>query len=417
VLLAARGRADDFERDPIAYSKTAPNNAIVRLQQRLDQGRLRLDYHQDLGYLPAVLHALAVPESSQVLVFSKTSMQRSRISPRTPRALYFNDEVYVGYCQDGQVMEISAADPQLGTVFYTLEQHQTQTPRFTRQTDACLLCHGSSQTEHVPGHVIRSVYSDRSGEPILSLGTHRVDHTTPLEDRWGGWYVTGTHGKQVHLGNLVVQNGGDRETIAKNPAGQNVTDLKRFLDTTAYLTPHSDIVALIVLEHQTELHNLITRASFLTRRALHEQLLLNKELGRNDGYESETTYRRIRAACEPLVRYLLFSREAPLTGKVQGTSSFAKEFAAAGPRDSRGRSLRDFDLERRLFKYPCSYLIYSEPFAHLPTAAKDYVYRRLHMVLTNRDFEHLKAADREAVLEILRETKSDLPEYWHRKER
>jgi hypothetical protein len=418
LLLAGLAHADDIERDPIAYSKTAPSNAIVRLQERLDQGKLRLAYDQDHGYLAAVLNALAIPESSQVLVFSKTSLQRSRISPKTPRALYFNDEIYAGFCQDGQVLEISVADPQLGTVFYTLEQRETQTPRFLRQTDACLLCHGSSQTEQVPGHVVRSVYPDRGGEPILSLGTHRVDQTTPLEDRWGGWYVTGTHGKQTHLGNLIVSNRRDRASIANNPAGQNVTDLKGFLDTSAYLTPHSDIVALMVLEHQTGVHNRLTRASFLTRQALHEQMRLNKELGRSEAFESDTTYRRIRAACEPLVRYLLFSQEARLTEKVQGTSNFARDFPAAGPRDSRGRSLRDFDLERRLFKYPCSYLIYSEAFAHLPAAAKDYVYRRLHLVLTNRDssrdFDHLDAADRQAILEILRETKSDLPDYWRK---
>jgi hypothetical protein len=410
--------ADEFERQPIHYSKSTPSNPISRLQRSLEAGKLHLPYHKDHGFLPAVLKALDVPESSQVLVFSKTSLQRSRISPKSPRALYFNDDLYIGYCQSGQVLEVSAVDPQLGTVFYTLDQQEAERPQFVRQTDACLLCHGSSQTKNVPGHVIRSVYPDRSGEAILSLGTLRVDQTTAIDRRWGGWYVSGTHGKQTHLGNLIVTNRNDRDAIASNPDGQNVTNLKAFFDPSAYLTPHSDIVALLVLEHQAELHNLITRANFQTRLALHDQSLLNKELGRSAGYQSETTYRRIKSVGEPLVKYLLFNSEATLTDKIQGTSTFAADFAKQGPRDRKGRSLRDFDLERRLFKYPCSYLIYSPSFEQLPDAMKDYVYQRMHDVLTNRDytrdFDHLTADDRLAILDILRDTKKDLPAYWRK---
>jgi hypothetical protein len=410
--------ADDFERAPIHYSKTKPNNAITRLQSALNDETLDLPFHRELGYLPAVLKALDIPKSSQTLVFSKTSLQRNRISPKMPRAIYFNDDVYVGFCKSGQVLEISAADPQLGAVFYTLEQQPTVFPRFKRENDSCMLCHASSQTRSVPGHTIRSVFTDRYGDPVLSLGTHRVDQTTPFEQRWGGWYVTGTHGKQTHLGNLLVTNRNDRDAIAKNPTGQNVTKLDTLFDTSAYLTPHSDIVALMVLEHQTEMHNLITRAGMQTRLALHDQMLLNKELGRTADYHSDTTTRRIRSVGEPLVRYMLFAGEAKLTEKIAGTSTFTEDFAKRGPRDSKGRSLREFDLERRIFKYPCSYLIYSDAFAQLPSEMKEFVYQRLHEVLTDRDYTlhatHLTAADRQAMLEILCETKKDLPEYWRK---
>jgi hypothetical protein len=412
------GADDDFERAPIHYSKATPNNPIARLQIQLDASKIQLAFHKERGYLPALLKALQVPESSQVLVFSKTSLQRSRISPKTPRALYFNDEMYIGFCQAGQVLEISAVDPQLGTVYYTLDQQEVDRPKFARQTDACMLCHASSQTKNIPGHILRSVYADRGGEAILSLGTHRVDHTTPFDRRWGGWYVTGKHGKQPHLGNLLIYNRNDRDTIASNPDGQNITSLKGFVDTSAYLTPDSDIVALMVLEHQTEAHNLIARASIQTRLALHDQALLNKELGRAPETQSETTERRIKSVCDPLVRYLLFSQEAKLTDKIEGTSTFARDFAKNGPRDSKGRSLREFDLERRLFKYPCSYLIYSESFEQLPTAMKDHVYQQMHDVLTDRHygggFSHLSPGDRQAILEILRDTKKDLPDYWRK---
>jgi hypothetical protein len=410
------GADDDLERPPINYSKAKPDNRIERLQEEIDADKLQLTYHAERGYLAAVLKALEVPQSTQVLVFSKTSLQRHRIAPWSPRAIYFSDDLYIGFCRVGQVLEVSAVDPQLGAVYYTLDQKEVDRPKFVRQTDACMLCHASSQTRSVPGHLVRSVFSDRGGDPILSLGTTRVDQTTALERRWGGWYVSGTHGKQVHLGNLIVANHSDRPTAAQNFEGQNVTDLKKFFDTSPYLTPHSDIVALMVLEHQAEAQNLIARAGMQTRIAEYSQAALDKELGRAPDSYSETTARRIKSVGDPLVRYLLFSEEAKLTDKIQGTSTFAADFAKKGPRDKKGRSLREFDLERRLFKYPCSYLIYSEPFERLPTALKDYVYQQMYIVLTNPNysssFDHLSADDRQAILEILRDTKTDLPDYW-----
>jgi hypothetical protein len=407
--------ADDFERAPINYTTATPNNAVSRLQDRLSAGKARLDYGKEHGFLQSLLKGLNVPESSQLLVFSKTSMQRHRIAPKSPRALYFNDDVYIGFCQFGNVLEISAVDPSLGTVFYTLNQDPEAAPKFKRQDDSCLLCHASSQTRGVPGHLVRSVFADTDGSPILSSGTFRIDQTSPIERRWGGWYVTGTHGKQTHLGNLIVKGKREPEQI-DNKEGQNLTSLKDRFDTSAYLNGHSDIVALLVLEHQAEMHNLITRANFQTRRALHDETLLNKELKRPDHYRSATTWRRIKSVTEPLVKYLLFSGEARLTAKVQGTSAFAAEFAKQGPRDAKGRSLRDFDLERRIFKYPCSYLIYSEAFAALPDEARSYVYQDMWEILKGhnpgRDYDHLSADDRQAILEILLTTKKDLPDYW-----
>jgi hypothetical protein len=174
----------------------------------------------------------------------------------------------------------------------------------------------------------------------------------------------------------------------------------------------------MVLEHQAEAQNLLARASIQTRLALPQQAMLNKELGEAPDYQSETTVRRIRSIGDPLVRYLLFSEEAKLTDKIQGTSTFAADFAKKGSRDKTGRSLREFDLERRLFKYPCSYLIYSEAFEQLPKAMKGFVYQQMHDVLTDRHygggFGHLSADDRRAILEIWRDTKKDLPDYWRK---
>ena len=415
ALASPLAASDEFEREPINYSNAKPDNRVSRLQERIDAGLVKPVFEKETGYARWLLGELQVPLSSQVLVFSKTSLQRNRIAPKTPRALYFSDDMYVGYCQFGHVMEVSAVDPNLGTVFYTLEQEAEDKPKFVRQADTCLLCHASSQTRGIPGHLARSVYPDSSGNPILSSGSFRIDQTSPFERRWGGWYVTGTHGSMKHLGNMVVADKRPAERV-EDLKGLNLTNLKGRCDTSAYLTPHSDIVALMVLEHQAEMHNAITRANFQTRQALYNEAVLNKEIGRAPDYRSETTTRLIKSACDALVKYMLFSHEAPLTDRVQGTSAFAKEFTQLGPRDSKGRSLREFDLTTRLFKYPCSYLIYSPAFDGLPAEAKEYTLQRLHDVLKgqaySRDFDHLTADDCRAIYEILVTTKKDLPDYW-----
>ena len=403
--------AQEFEQEPIRYSQAKPDNRVSRLIDSVAAGEAKLKHEEHFGYLRSLLSALDVPTDSQMLVFSKTSLQRHRIAPRTPRALYFNDEVYIGFCQQGDVLEISAVDPQLGTVFYTLDQDPLLAPNFRRQTDNCLICHGSSQTKEIPGHVVRSVFSDASGLPILSSGTYRIDHTSPIEKRWGGWYVTGTHGDQKHLGNLIVRGKFERDEV-DNSQGQNQTGLDGRFDTSKYVQPTSDIVALMVLEHQGDAHNYLTRASFLTRQAMHHQESLNRELHEPVDRVWDSTKSRIRNAGEPLVEYLLFSGEAELTAPIRGTSGFSETFPQRGPRDSKGRSLRDFDLQTRLFKYPCSYLIYSPSFAALPPEVKSYVLRRLHEVLDGTDqtekFAHLSVADRTAIREILEDT---LPEW------
>lgn len=418
ALLAPWGvvYADDFDREPINYATSRPDNCISKLQQRMDQGQVTLKFDGQRGYLRSVLDELKVPLSSQMLVFSKTSLQRQRIAPPTPRALYFNDDVYIGFCQEGEVVEVSAVDAQLGTVYYTLDQHEADKPKFVRQTDSCLLCHGSSQAQGVPGHLVRSVYPDSEGFPILSSGSFRIDQTSPIEKRWGGWYVTGQHGTQKHLGNLIVRGKQEPEEI-DNSKGLNVTELGSRVDLSVYLTPHSDIVALMVLEHQTMAHNLLTQANFVTRQALHYEATLNRELNEPAGHRWDSTLSRIKSVGEPLVKYLLFCGEARLQSPIKGTSGFAEEFVEKGPRDPQGRSLRDLNLQTRLFKYPCSYLIYSPSFDALPADVRDYVLQRLWNVLkgvdTSPEFAHLSAADRTAIREILVATKANLPKYWH----
>ncbi|MBX3438056.1 MAG: hypothetical protein KF861_11240 [Planctomycetaceae bacterium] len=400
----------DFEQEPINYGQAPVDDAIVDLQQRLDTGQAVLEFDQQHGYLKSLLRHLDIGISSQVLVTSKTSLQLRKISPDRPRALYFNEASSIGWVQGGDVLEIMTTDPQQGQVFYTLAQTKTDSPRFLRDRGQCLACHSSSRTQQVPGGLVRSVLIDPQGHPQLGSSTFNTDHTSPFEQRWGGWYVTGSHGAMQHMGNVIADQSQpdriDRET------GANLTDLSRLFNVRPYLTPHSDLVALLVLEHQVQMQNLLTRANYENRSAAHYDGVMNEALKRPADYVSESTERRIAAVGDRLLQYMLFSGEFRLTAPVAGTSEFATEFVARGPHDSRGRSLRDFDLQTRLFKYPCSYLIYSPAFDQLPHPVQQYVTRRLRDVLTGKDrspeFAHLSAADRAAIREILSETKPDL---------
>jgi hypothetical protein len=417
AIVGLAGLAGSYEvpldHDAIQYASRPIADPITKLQQAVARGELTLDFDETFGYLPAVLKALDIPRDSQVLVFSKTSFQAPRIFPRMPRAIYFNDNVSVGWVRNGDVLEVASVDPKQGIIFYTLDQQELSKPRFERR-DTCLQCHISGATLGVPGLMVRSVHPDKYGMPLFAAGSFVTDHRSPLKERWGGWYVSGTHGSQVHMGNALAR---DRNTTGNSETeGQNVVDLSAYLDTTAYLTPNSDIVALMALEHQTHMTNLITRVGFETRLAIHDSAAMNKVLQGAEGELTESATKRINNAVEELLGYMLFTDETRLTEPVRGVSGFSEVFARSGPRDRKGRSLRELDLKTRLLRYPCSYLIYSEALDQLPEVARERLYRRLWEVLTERDtspkFATLSSKDRSAILEILLDTKKGLPDYW-----
>jgi len=372
--------------------------AIANLQRKIDSGKAKLDFEERFGYLRALLQDLDIPTSSQSLVFSKSSAQLFLISPETPRALYFNDDVYVGYVQGAPHLEIASVDPVVGPVFYTLDQIKMDKPQFTHQPTDCFACHDTFESEKPVSRLLMlSVLSDPTGV-ALNRSSVITNDKSPFAERWGGWYVTGTHGNQRHMGNQFVKEPADSlgairdySRRANLSPGANVTDLSKRFETSAYLTPQSDIAALMVLGHQTHIHNLITVA--------------------NTNLRSNPTDEAIKEDGERLVDAMLFSEAAPLTEPITGTTNFAVEFSARGPRDSKGRSLHQLDLKTRLLRYPLSYLVYSKSFDALPKAAKDYVYRRFWEVLSGKDnsasFAHLSAADRKAILDILQETKPD----------
>lgn len=404
----------DFEKPPINYGSVESQDGVAGLVKRINSGEVSLEYDRKFGWLPSLLKELDIHPESQVLVFSKTSLQLHRIGPRQPRAIYFNDDIYIGYCQNGDVLEIGATDPQLGAVFYTIDQLEPQAT-ILADRGQCLTCHATNRTHGVPGYLVRSVYPDIQGRPRTGTRSMVTDHTSDFEQRFGGWYVTGQHGRLRHLGNVMANDRSDPEKMDRE-SGANLTDLSAFFNARPYLSPHSDIVALLLLEHQSQMHNLLARASMESRCAYYHDQGINEALGRPKDTVSESTQRRMSRAADDLLKYMLFADEQPLDSPIEGNTEFAERFQARGTQfgqvDSKGRSLRDLDLQTRLFKYPCSYLIYSDAFRRLPQPMLDLVRQRLEEILTAEQspagYERLSRSDRCNLLEILRETMPEL---------
>lgn len=226
--------------------------------------------------------------------------------------------------------------------------------------------------------LVRSVPTTPEGIARFHLGNYVVDHRSPLEERWAGWVVSGDVGGARHLGNTVIPDLEHPEQTA--PAAV-------VLKPGNYLSGDSDIAALLVFDHQMRMMNLLARTTSANESSVRE-----------------------------VVDYMLFIDEAPLGGKVRSSGAFAAKFSAQGLRDSKGRSLRQLDLERRLLRYPCSYMIYSEAFDGLPAEAREAIYKRMWQVLSGEEkaakYERLSVEDRRAIIEILRATRSGLPEYF-----
>ena len=394
----------NIEKAPFQYSETEDDNRVSRLIEKVHSKEIKLEYSREYGYLRSLLQALEIPESSQALVFSKTSLQVRYISRRDPRAIYFNDDTYVGWVNGSSLMEISTADPNLGTAFYTVDMMPWRAKIEQAYYD-CLGCHATSMTQGVPGHTIRSVMPMIDGSVDAQDESFITDDRSPFSQRWGGWYVTGLHGDMQHMGNAFRKSG----ALDTHDNG-NRMNLRDEFDSSNYLSPYSDIVALMVLEHQTQLHNSLTRADFFVRQLQHEADGVAKTEESDQEWQAQ-----LQLIAKDVVERMLFCGEAPLTSEVKGSVVFAQQFAERGPRDSQGRSLRDFDLKTRMFKYPLSYLVYSPTFDSLQSPLRAEILRQLHGVLTgenrSNEYSHLDDASRADILAILRETKADLPSF------
>ena len=387
--------------DPaIAYSTAPVNNVVDELNRKLQDGSISLAFEGRGGYLGSVIDALRLPIDSQLLVFSRASLQGRLINPSNPRALFFSDRAALGWVRDGELIEVAAHDEREGVVFYTLEQRPTARPSFKREF-RCLGCHMTGDTLGVPGLLMFSEMPD-TGNQQARIAT--MDQRSPLAERWGGWFVTGSSGGARHFGNRVP-------ALEGHPAG-GVPSVAGLFDPDGYRAMSSDIAALLTFSHQTHMTNLLTRASWEARAA--DPALHPPSQAAPD--HARLVEAMMSGVAAEVVDYMLFIDEAPLPNAVSGRSGFAERMAASGPRDRRGRSLYEIDLKGRLMKYPCSYLIYSPAFDALPPLAKGPIYARMWQVLSGDVHEpryrSLSLLDRRTVVEILKDTKPDLPRYF-----
>jgi hypothetical protein len=392
----------DTEYPLMHYGRTPTHNAIARLQQRLAAGEVTLTYAAPRGYLDSLLAALNIDPSSQALVYSKTSFQTGFISAATPRAVYFDAETYVGFVQGSGNLELGAMDSELGQVFYILPNREAVAPPVQRETLTCLACHDTYELSGggVPRFLLMSSYVSIHGDQLTHEDNILTTDETPIESRWGGWYVTGQTGKQVHVGNILVTKVEELVKLDSVRRG-NINTLQGLLDTTPYLTDKSDVVALLVLQHQVTVQNLLTRANFEVRKALARsankpEALPGKARDELHGY------------LDDLAKAMLFGDAAPYIDTIRGNSGFDAWFQKQGLKDAQGHSLRDLDLQTRLFRYPLSYLVYTPSFNALPPYARDYVFGKFAAVLQGRDtsppYAFMTAADRHDTLQILMTT-------------
>jgi hypothetical protein len=387
VAIAIAQRPDAYsgsrEHPAIAYNTTPVSTIVEEVNRKLDAGSLKFTFDPTSGYLRSALEALALPVESQMLVYTGTSLQAPKINMENPRAIYFTDTLSMGWVRGGAVLEVAAQDPRQGTIYYTLDQTAAGTPHFSRQL-SCLSCHLAWDTLAVPGPLVLSTFPRKTSRDYAN--GFAVDHFRDIRERWGGWYVTGRKAPMHHIGNLPLFMAKD----ADSPPPIKPSVEGRF-DLNGYPTPYSDIVALMVLEHQSHATNLITRVGWESR------------VGHAD---------KVRDAVNDLADYLFFVDEAKILERIEGSSGYAERFTALGPKDAKGRSLREFQLDGRMMRYPLSYMIYAPAIDALPADAKAALFRRLQQVLTGEDaspkYAHLTPSIREAITEILRDTKPGL---------
>lgn len=404
---------NDFELKPHGYFTRKPQDPMSLLMEKIDAGEVTITEENGKPLVERLLRELKLDKDTQVLVFSKTSLQKRAVSYRNPRAIYFNESVYLGWMPNGRV-EVASFDPEIGPLFYFQRQLDDTRSRLFVRTRSCLGCHAGNATNFIPGSLGRSVYPDRTGRVLKGIEDYRRSgHHIPLQDRYGGWFVSGQHGKMRHMGNSIATREDGQVTIDRKRFA-NLEKLDQFFPTDSYLAPGSDIAALLVFDHQVTMHHRLVEATYRARQALFDSKL--------DPMETDVaklaagrSIREFTEGVDKVIDYMLFREEIALP-KVSCDANFRRAFTANKRTDKGGNSLKDLRLDGRIFEHRCSFMIYSPSFEHMPPMLRGAIYDRLHQILTAqapvKGFEHLGAEERTRIFEILRETKKDLPAKW-----
>ena len=389
----------DIDLPPHNYRQRALNDRFTRLKTELEAGRVDLDQSSEKEFLVSLLKALEIPVTSQMLVFSTTSLQLSLISPRNPRAIYYNEDAYVGFIPGGRI-EIVSLDPELGGIFHILDIPRDGRPVRADRSERCMNCHAGADTGYVPGLLVKSVVPGPTGGSLDAFRLEQSGHGIPFDQRFGGWYVTGKHGITNHWGNIMGR-------LSAGTLTKNKLEPGKLFDFGRYPVATSDVLPQLLFEHQVGFVNRVVEAAYRARTHLHT----------DNGTLTPAHAKELDEQANLLTRYLLFADEATLpSGGVEGDAAFKADFLRSRHATVNGTALRDFDLRTRLFKFRCSYMIYSPVFAVLPPAMKQRVYQRLAKALndkrTDAEYAYLPLAEKQAIRGILKETLTDLPRGW-----
>jgi hypothetical protein len=388
-----------FDQSPHDYWKRPLTDRFTRLKTEIESGRLSLEANGEKAFLLGLLKALDIPASSQMLVFSTTSLQLRLISPSNPRALFFNEDLYVGYIPGGRI-EVVSIDPDLGGIYYIFDIPRGAQPLQVERSNRCMNCHASEDTGYVPGLVVKSVMPGPHGGSLDAYRQGQTGHAVPFKNRFGGWYVTGYHGPEEHLGNFIGRLSPEGLTKIPIVPGQ-------LFDFARYPVPTSDILPQLLHEHQAGFVNRVVAATYRARELAES----------GNGIPGAAAGAELDAIARALTRYLLFADETPLPeGGIEGDPAFKTDFLRSRRMAANGASLKDFDLQTRLFRNRCSYMIYSAAFRGLPPAVKQRVYRRLGDALSvtapDAEYAFLPAGEKQTIHGILRSTLPDLPPGW-----
>jgi hypothetical protein len=392
-------RVIDFRSAPHNYLDWKPRDRFAMIKERIQQGEVKIDTSNDKAFLKSMLDALSIPASSQIMVFSASSLQSEIINPGNPRALYFNEDTYIGWVPGG-LIEIIAADPEMGPMFYVYDRLRPggAVPSVQRSTK-CMNCHAGNATRRLPGLIAESLLVSRAGSSLETFRRDVQGHQIPLESRFGGWHLTGQHNISDHRANVMGIPNAGKNTIVPVEPGQ-------YSDLSLHLLPTSDILPNLIHEHQIGFENRLVYAIYTLRQLKHE----------NKGLMGAAAKAEIEERAEEMARYITFAEEAKFPAKgITGDPAYAEDFLRDRKVTKAGISLKDLDMKTRMFKHRCSYMLYTDTWKEAPKELKDRVY--YHMALYLRDqpdaqHAHIPAAERMAIRSILKETMNDLPSWW-----
>ena len=404
---------NDYELEPHGYFSKDAKDPTTLLMKRIQRGEVLITEANGKPLVERFLKELKLDKDTQVLVFSKTSLQRRAVSYNNPRAIYFNESVYLGWMPNGRI-EIASFDPELGPLFYFQRQLDDKTSPLFVRTRSCLGCHAGDATNFLPGSLGQSVYPDRSGRPLRTIDDYRRSgHHIPFRQRYGGWFVSGNHGAMRHMGNAIATRESGKLSLDREQFA-NLEKLDRFFRPESYPAPGSNIAALLVFDHQVTMHHRLVEAAYRARQSLFDSKL---DPGETDVSKlaKGRSMEEFMEGRDKVIDYMLFREESTIP-KVSCDPGFRRAFTANRLPDPKKRSLKDLRLDGRIFENRCSYMIYSPTFEHLPPLLKGAIYRRIHEILTAKKpvegFEYLEQDEKQRILEILHATKDDLPAGW-----